>query len=242
MHDPLWLLGRQWQLGEFEGEDAGTPLTVRVVTNTVPVDRWARAAIWPTRAVDRGAHDLLEPLVEREPCRARTTRPGPARPGRGGRRAARGARRRRTRGGAGYRQALLDNCPLDLDPLAHPDGAHAALDPEWVRLVRLLARPADGRRRVGVRAGSRRPAAACRPGSCPPTPPTSAVLIETFTAWARWYRAEVSPLAERRRCLGGRAAGVSLPGRGRRHRAGRARPRWRRHRLAQLRRRRRPGS
>ena len=30
IHDPLWLLGRQWQLGEFEGEDAGTPLTVKL--------------------------------------------------------------------------------------------------------------------------------------------------------------------------------------------------------------------
>lgn len=26
--DPLWLLGRQWMLGEFDGEDAGTPVSV----------------------------------------------------------------------------------------------------------------------------------------------------------------------------------------------------------------------
>lgn len=26
--DPLWLLGRQWLLGEFDGEDAGTPVSV----------------------------------------------------------------------------------------------------------------------------------------------------------------------------------------------------------------------
>jgi hypothetical protein len=24
VHDPLWLLARQWQVGEFQGEDAGT--------------------------------------------------------------------------------------------------------------------------------------------------------------------------------------------------------------------------
>ncbi len=29
--DPLWLLGRQWQLGEFEAEDGGSPIAVRVV-------------------------------------------------------------------------------------------------------------------------------------------------------------------------------------------------------------------
>lgn len=28
--DPLWLLGRQWQVGEFQGEDAGSPLYARV--------------------------------------------------------------------------------------------------------------------------------------------------------------------------------------------------------------------
>ena len=24
--DPLWMLGRQWQFGEFEGEDNGSPI------------------------------------------------------------------------------------------------------------------------------------------------------------------------------------------------------------------------
>ena len=27
--DPLWMLGRQWQFGEFKGEDNGSPITVR---------------------------------------------------------------------------------------------------------------------------------------------------------------------------------------------------------------------
>ena len=53
VHDPLWLLGRQWQLGEFEGEDAGTPLTVRVVTRTVAVDRWAAGDDDEVRVLDR---------------------------------------------------------------------------------------------------------------------------------------------------------------------------------------------
>ena len=29
VHDPLWLLARQWQVGEFQGEDAGTPIVAR---------------------------------------------------------------------------------------------------------------------------------------------------------------------------------------------------------------------
>lgn len=30
LHDPLWLLARQWQFGEFLAEDAGSPVAVRV--------------------------------------------------------------------------------------------------------------------------------------------------------------------------------------------------------------------
>lgn len=30
IHDPLWLLARQWQMGEFKGEDAGSPAFARV--------------------------------------------------------------------------------------------------------------------------------------------------------------------------------------------------------------------
>lgn len=30
LHDPLWLLARQWQLGEFQGEDNGSPIWVEI--------------------------------------------------------------------------------------------------------------------------------------------------------------------------------------------------------------------
>jgi hypothetical protein len=30
IRDPLWMLTRQWQLGEFQGEDTGTPVTARI--------------------------------------------------------------------------------------------------------------------------------------------------------------------------------------------------------------------
>ena len=29
IHDPVWQLARQWQFGEFHGEDAGSPVTAR---------------------------------------------------------------------------------------------------------------------------------------------------------------------------------------------------------------------
>ena len=30
MRDPLWMLTRQWQFGEFRGEDAASPVTARI--------------------------------------------------------------------------------------------------------------------------------------------------------------------------------------------------------------------
>jgi hypothetical protein len=40
VHDPLWLLTRQWQLGEFSGKDAGTPAIVQIAGTTMPVNAW----------------------------------------------------------------------------------------------------------------------------------------------------------------------------------------------------------
>lgn len=36
--DPLWLLGRQWQMGELRGEDAGSPTAVNVSAETALLD------------------------------------------------------------------------------------------------------------------------------------------------------------------------------------------------------------
>ncbi|MGW7719818.1 hypothetical protein ACWGKK_36745 [Streptomyces chartreusis] len=39
--DPLWLLARQWQLGEFTGTDGGSPVRADLVADTGPLTRWA---------------------------------------------------------------------------------------------------------------------------------------------------------------------------------------------------------
>lgn len=36
--DPLWMLGRQWQLGEHAGEDAGSPVAVTMTVAHTPID------------------------------------------------------------------------------------------------------------------------------------------------------------------------------------------------------------
>jgi hypothetical protein len=72
VHDPLWLLGRQWQVGELLGEDAASPVAVRVETAEHPLTRW-RPAAGDARDYDPRAVPL-EALVEREPAVAPTLR------------------------------------------------------------------------------------------------------------------------------------------------------------------------
>ncbi|MGE3177737.1 MAG: hypothetical protein AB7O32_09720 [Vicinamibacterales bacterium] len=52
VYDPAWLLGRQWQLGEFVGEDAGSPADVRLEVESAPIV--AMNAGGGIRAVDPG--------------------------------------------------------------------------------------------------------------------------------------------------------------------------------------------
>lgn len=188
VHDPLWLMGRQWQLGEFEGEDAGTPLIVRAVTRTVAVDRWAPGVGNTGLTFGRDRRDLLEPLVEAEPANEQT--PG---------------LRARAEAAAALLAALDDAdlgarradfvaaCPLNVDADGHPDGEHARLDGKWTRLVRLLG----GR---GMADGEDICLAFEAAGGLPPwlgdaDAAEAAALLEVVGPWLAWYRAEISPLA-----------------------------------------------
>jgi hypothetical protein len=61
VHDALWLLARQRQLGEFEGSDAGSPVAAAYVVSHAPLASW-HAAGGATRAY--GGTVPLEALVE----------------------------------------------------------------------------------------------------------------------------------------------------------------------------------
>ena len=69
IHDPLWMLGRQWQFGEFNGADAGSPAAAQVIVDTAAVTRYQpgpRAGTLPARPY--ATNNLaLETLVEAEP-------------------------------------------------------------------------------------------------------------------------------------------------------------------------------
>src|SRR3954468_10131652 len=45
VRDPLWFLTRQWQYGEFEGEDSGSPIDARIAYVTAPLDTFSVAAL-----------------------------------------------------------------------------------------------------------------------------------------------------------------------------------------------------
>jgi hypothetical protein len=69
VRDPMWMLTRQWQLGEYRGEDAASPAFVTTHAETAPVLAWRAAAT----AAPGAPHPFdplaapLEPLVEQEP-------------------------------------------------------------------------------------------------------------------------------------------------------------------------------
>jgi hypothetical protein len=71
VHDPLWLLGRQWQVGEFKGEDAGSPVVSRLEADSFGLTRYLPRALPASGSATGQPLDSrttpLETIVEREP-------------------------------------------------------------------------------------------------------------------------------------------------------------------------------
>jgi hypothetical protein len=66
LRDPLWLLTRQWQFGEFRGEDAGSPAFVAVESDRAVLESWRAAdgtlhALQGDRSIERQM--LAEPIA-----------------------------------------------------------------------------------------------------------------------------------------------------------------------------------
>jgi hypothetical protein len=80
IYDPLWLLTRQWQLGEFQGQENGSPVLARWRGQSSRLTRYHSGPITPNTMADAPSYDArrspLEALVERE-----SIRPAPARAG-----------------------------------------------------------------------------------------------------------------------------------------------------------------
>jgi hypothetical protein len=64
VRDPLWMLCRQWQVGEFAGHDGGTSVKTQLEIETVRLNRYAARG---RPAVPYDDVIALETIVEREP-------------------------------------------------------------------------------------------------------------------------------------------------------------------------------
>jgi hypothetical protein len=66
VQDPLWLLTRQWQVGEFQGRATGSPVMATVKFNVAPIDRFSVGGQTPQVYDGRKP---IEVLVEQETVR-----------------------------------------------------------------------------------------------------------------------------------------------------------------------------
>jgi hypothetical protein len=69
VYDPAWMLGRQWQLGELLGEDAGSPVGIQLQAETAMISRYRPGSQRGDEPYDPMLLPL-EALVEAEPIRA----------------------------------------------------------------------------------------------------------------------------------------------------------------------------
>jgi hypothetical protein len=133
--DPLWMLARQWQVGEFRGEDAASPILVDAMVAAVPVaDFWVDDGEGRHIIPRDDAPWPLETLVEHEPVAG-----GPA------------ALRLRLEGGAALAHALrhagasASTLTAFHDEYPFVDRLDRTLDPAGAAQLALLARRvADG--------------------------------------------------------------------------------------------------
>ncbi len=78
VHDPLWMLGRQWQFGEFRGEDAGSPVEARLQAEVRKLTRYHPGPLKKDASIEAQKYDSdripLETMVECEQIRQKRGR------------------------------------------------------------------------------------------------------------------------------------------------------------------------
>jgi hypothetical protein len=176
VHDPLWFLARQWQFGEFLGEDAGTPSSMRLRAESSPLTRY-----YPDVTLIDEAHGFaydpattpLEPLVEREAVHRRLGWTPRLRAEAG----LEFLRRLRSAGFDDAKAGYLATYPLS--PLFGPERARA--DPATLRYTDLMAgRVPDGEILHADLA------AAVGAGTLPETPEVDQAVLATARDWVAW--------------------------------------------------------
>ena len=162
VHDPLWMLGRQWQMGEFKGEDAGSAVLAKLARRLTPVAEVTvgrrlargRGSLAARRGARRAPADRLPGHRPRAGSgaaspRCSTRRPPPS--------------RRRRRGSVRRRAPTARSC-----------ARASAIDPPAPRRRTIPSRSrarASTRRRAAHGCRARRPRRRRRRSSTPPSSP-----------------------------------------------------------------------
>lgn len=141
LRDPLWLLARQWQTGEFKGDDAGSPVLAKAHLTTAPLQGY-RPGAGPDRGYD--ASIPLEATVEqrRIPFATRESLLSLDLRVALGRQWLRLLRRDGLE--ALLPEYLADYAILSPDPAAAADAAATAHAESWQQLEALAGRAVDG--------------------------------------------------------------------------------------------------
>ena len=74
--DALWMISKQWQMGEFIGDDAGSPVLAKALFETTRLTKY-KAGDEPAAAIEHGSAargDRREPAAGVRACRARRSR------------------------------------------------------------------------------------------------------------------------------------------------------------------------
>ena len=173
LHDPLWSLFRQWQVGEFCGEDAGTPLTVTIGTAVAPVTLFAAVEAGPGETV------VGEPIGERAALDRQIETEPPATTGPGSRARAEAAQvlvTGLTEIGLTVADGLASRYPFSSDAIGANDSRAVAM---------VIASSAD----------AEQIAKALELGAPDWLTPGGEPARAASAAWLSWYRTNVSPLA-----------------------------------------------
>jgi hypothetical protein len=191
IYDPLWLLARQWQLGEFQGSDNGSPAMARWQGEVARLTRYGATPGAGQGQPFDSASMPLETLVEREPAQSE----------------AGGTRKLRFAADAGqhllrmldqqatsrsYREVF--NTSYGFTPLTAEE--RERLDTDSLRLLDLVGpRVPDGRKLHAALSPALRPA----PPTKPALPPGLGILpgdvrevMDAAQAWLQWYDTVIS--------------------------------------------------
>jgi hypothetical protein len=182
VHDPMWMLARQYQMGEFLGQDAGSPIAVRLAVNVAPISRYHPEADLPVGASVAGrpldsAVQPLEPLVEGEAVHLRAS-PTP-RVG-----AETGLRLLRALRAAGLDR--YTGSVIVAFPFSPPTDGNQPIDPASARYLRLMQdRVPDGRAARAHFSTATLPAG--WPGGIAVRAPDVVPLQRCIADWLSWY-------------------------------------------------------